>query len=210
MARTRLSRAESKARTHAELVEAARRVFLERGYHAASVEAVAEAAGFSTGAVYSTFDGKAGLFLAVFDARVAERSREMEQVAERAASVGELAELLARDFATSSRHQRAWSLLVIEFWAHAARQPGLRREFAVRHDALKAATARVIDGMLVRTGQRLALDTDQVATAAAALANGLTLERLTHPDESGEELLVTLAAVLMNGLTIEAGQDRPR
>ena len=41
--------------------------------------------------------------------------------------------------------------------------------------------------MLARTGQRLALPTDDVATAAAALANGLTLERLAHPDGMSDE-----------------------
>jgi AcrR family transcriptional regulator len=208
--RTRLTRVERKARTHAELVDAARRVFLKRGYQAATVEAVAAAAGFSTGAVYSAFGGKAALFLAVFDARVDDRAHRMEQVGARARSVGELAELLAREYATTSARERAWSVLVIEFWALAAREPELRREFAARHDRLKAATARVIDQVLARTGERLALDTDEVATAAAALANGLTLERLAHPDAPGDELLTTLATVIMRGLTLDAGQDQPR
>lgn len=208
--RTRLTRAESKARTRTELVEAARQVFLERGYHAASMEAVADAAGYSTGAVYSTFRGKADLFLAVFDTRVAERTRQMENVAEAAVSVGELAELLARQYASASRRERAWSMLVIEFWALAARDPELRRQFAERHDALKAATARVINETLARTGRRLSLDTERVAVAAAALANGLTLERLAHPDETGVELLATLAKLIMNGLTVDPGHEPAR
>ncbi|HSK97337.1 MAG TPA: TetR family transcriptional regulator C-terminal domain-containing protein [Euzebyales bacterium] len=208
--RTRLTRAERKARTHAELVEAARQVFLERGYQAATVEAVAAAAGFSTGAVYSSVGGKAGLFLAVFDARVDDRARQMEQVGARARSVGELAELLAREYATTTAQQRAWSVLVIEFWALAAREPELRREFAARHDRLKAATARVIDQVVARTGERLALATDQVATAAAALANGLTLEHLAHPEAPGDDLLATLASLIMRGLTRDAAPDASR
>lgn len=201
--RTRLTRAQSKARTRTELVDAARQVFLERGYHAASMEAVADAAGFSTGAVYSTFRGKADLFLAVFDARVADRIRQMENVAQTAVSVGELAELLARQYAATSKRERAWTMLVIEFWAFAARDPELRRQFAERHDALKAATARLINETLARTGRQLSLDTERVAVIAAALANGLTLERLAHPDETGVELLATVAKLIMNGLTVD-------
>lgn len=203
--RAGVKRAEGKARTRAELVEAARGVFLERGYHGASLEAVAVAAGFSTGAVYSAFRSKADLFLAVLDAHLAKRISAMEQTVASATSAAEHAELLARQFAAATGHGRAWSLLVIEFWAHAAREPGLRREFAVRHDGLKAAIARMLDAMLARTGQRLALRSDEVATVSAALANGLTLERLARPDGTPDERFATFAGLIMDGLTREAG-----
>jgi hypothetical protein len=101
-------------------------------------------------------------------------------------------------------------MLVIEFWALAARDPELRRQFAERHDALKSATARVINETLTRTGRRLSLDTERVAVAAAALANGLTLERLAHPEEIGVELLATIAKVIMNGLTVDPGLESSR
>lgn len=199
--RTRRTRAESKARTRAELVDAARRVFLKRGYHGASLEAVADAAGFSTGAVYSTFGGKADLFLAVLDAHIEERTRRMEKAGAAASSAAELGELLARQFTTASGQDRAWSPLVIEFWAHATRDSSLRRQFTLRHEALKAGIARVIEETLARTGERLALGTEEVATVAAALANGLTLERLTRPDAMSDELFSTVAGLIMDGLT---------
>ena len=202
--RTRLTRAESKARTRSELVEAGRRVFLERGYHGASLEAVADAAGFSTGAVYSAFDGKADLFLAVFDARVADRARQLERAGASAASAAEQGADLAREFTNASRQERDWSILVIEFWVHAARNPELRRRFAQRHDALKAAIGRVIDQMLARTGERLSLDSEQLAIAAIALGNGLTLERLAHPDGVPDELFPTVGALIMEGLARDA------
>jgi AcrR family transcriptional regulator len=204
----RLTRAESKTRTRDELVVAARRVFLERGYHGASIEAVAAAAGFSTGAVYSAFRGKADLFLAVLDAHLADRVRQMERAAASATSVAEHAELLARQFASASGQNRGWSPLVIEFWAYCARDPELRAQFAARHDALKAAIARMIDDTLSRTGQRLAVRTEDVAAAAAALGNGLTLERLAHPDGMPDELFATLAAHFMRGLTDETPPRR--
>jgi len=199
----RLTRAESRARTRGELVDAARTVFLERGYHAASVDGVADAAGYSTGAVYSAFGSKAELFLAVFDARVAERARQMERIGSGAATVAEFGERLARQFSTMSKGERAWSLLVIEFWAHAARDRELRRRFAERHEALKAAIAGVLDEILRRTGERLALPTEQVATASAALVNGMTLERLANPDGVPDELLASVAGLVLRGLVVE-------
>jgi AcrR family transcriptional regulator len=205
MTRTRLTRAESKARTRGELVGAARQVFLERGYHAASVEAVAEAAGYSTGAVYSAFGSKADLFLAVLDARVAERAGQMHRIAAMVTTVAELGERLARQYTALNRTERAWSLLVMEFWPHAARDPDLRRRFAERHEVLKAATARVVEETLARSGERLALATEHVATVSAALANGMALERLTNPDAVPDDLLAMVAGAMLRALTVAKG-----
>jgi AcrR family transcriptional regulator len=61
--RRRLTRAEAKARTRQLLLEAAASVFASKGFAGASVEEIAEAAGFSIGAVYSNFGSKEELFL---------------------------------------------------------------------------------------------------------------------------------------------------
>src|SRR5829696_4871846 len=58
---------ERRAATRRRLLDAAIAVVAERGFHAASVDAIAEEAGYSVGAIYSNFGGKDDLFLAVFD-----------------------------------------------------------------------------------------------------------------------------------------------
>lgn len=63
----RLTRAESQAETRAKLLDAARTVIAEHGYAGASVDAIAEAAGFSKGAVYSNFASKEALVFALID-----------------------------------------------------------------------------------------------------------------------------------------------
>lgn len=65
MARQRLTRAESKTRTRAELLRAANRLFLRDGFVATSLAAIAEEAGLTKGAVYSNFESKEELFLAL-------------------------------------------------------------------------------------------------------------------------------------------------
>src|SRR5919204_4168878 len=74
----RLLRAERKERTKSELIEAARTVFLRRGFHQASLEEIADEAGYTKGAVYSNFDGKDELFLAVLAEH--DQRRRSEQV----------------------------------------------------------------------------------------------------------------------------------
>ncbi|MFC7616074.1 TetR family transcriptional regulator [Actinokineospora soli] len=60
-----MRREESRTRNRAALVSTARELFLSDGYQATSIAKVAAESGFTTGAVYSNFDGKAQLALVV-------------------------------------------------------------------------------------------------------------------------------------------------
>ena len=72
-AATRMTREQSKANTRERLLDAARSVFASRGFRGASVEEIASEAGFSTGALYSNFDGKEDLFLVLMEREIAEQ-----------------------------------------------------------------------------------------------------------------------------------------
>jgi len=62
---SRQSRREAQAaQTRADLIAAARRVFADKGYEAASVADLAAAAGYTKGALYAHFGSKQDLFLA--------------------------------------------------------------------------------------------------------------------------------------------------
>jgi AcrR family transcriptional regulator len=200
----RLSRAESRDRTRVLLVQAARRVFLRHGYHAATLDAVAEEAGFTKGAVYSAFDSKADLFLAVLDERVASRVREIAGAGAEAASHGAQAEALARQFVAAIEHDPHWSAVVIEFWAHASRDPELRERFAARHTMLRKAFADAFEAMTQRTGRRLVFDADRLATIGLALGNGFALEAMAGDDVDGD-LLPQVAGLFMTALTDGTG-----
>src|SRR5690625_3096253 len=63
-----LTRAERQHQTRVALIDAGRAVFARDGFHGARLDRIAQEAGFSKGAVYSNFDSKADLFLAVMDA----------------------------------------------------------------------------------------------------------------------------------------------
>ncbi|MGZ4764514.1 MAG: TetR/AcrR family transcriptional regulator [Ilumatobacteraceae bacterium] len=57
-------------RTRQTVLEAARRLFLDAGYAATTIAAVAEAAGVSVETIYKAFDNKPGLVKALFDVAV--------------------------------------------------------------------------------------------------------------------------------------------
>ncbi len=81
----RLTRAEAQAQTRRRLLDGAAVVFARRGFHGASLEEVADEAGYSKGAVYSNFVSKEELFLAVLAARFHDRTELYRQLAEQAA-----------------------------------------------------------------------------------------------------------------------------
>ena len=90
------------------LLEAGLRVFAERGIERATLDDVAEAAGFTKGAIYRQFRSKSAFLLGLFEQYAA----------------------VAR--AGSGARQASWFLpLTIQFASQAMRDPLLRRRFAV-------------------------------------------------------------------------------
>jgi AcrR family transcriptional regulator len=75
-----VKRDERQAKTRAELLEAAARIFARRGYHGASMQEIAADAGLTTGAIYSNFVSKEALFLALADQQVTQRRAEIASI----------------------------------------------------------------------------------------------------------------------------------
>jgi AcrR family transcriptional regulator len=187
----RKTRAEKQARTRAELLATAAKVFARRGYNGASVEEIAEEAGYSHGAVYSNFDGKADLFLAVFEDYMAERARELAAtqvgVAEDA-SLEVRARALADQWMERFARDRESFVLHMEFIAHAGRDPELAGRFGSRSAALREAVSRYIAEYQEDSGADLALPPDDLALVLRALGIGLAVEALVSPDAVRQDL----------------------
>ena len=203
MTQQRLTRAEKSAQTRAQLMASARQLFLRRGFHAASLELVAEEAGFTIGAVYSRFGSKADLFLAILDEHIDRIVAEVAQVAGVAQPLGAHAELLAGRRMALLEREREWFPLVLEFWAHAARDERLTREFSARHEKLVGAYAGLIEADYARLGLPLPLDAEVLARAVVAMGNGIALERLTGPDRVPGGLLSTMAVAFLRGVAAD-------
>ena len=190
--RTRLSRAEQTDRNRAELFAAARRVFLARGYHAATLEQIADEAGFSKGVVYSRFASKADMFLALLEDRIAERAGQNAAAARRLAGAGDFGALL--DLAQQAEHAApGWRLLVLEFRIHAARDPELNRRYAAVHARTVEGIARVLVTTSPGDGETLPSPPRQLAELLLAIEAGIALEQAANPDALGGPDLPVLA-----------------
>lgn len=125
--------------TRTALLDAAARLVAERGYEGASVGDIAEAAGYTKGALYSQFGSKNGLFVAL-------ARRWFEEPAEgaRLDVVPEGPDAVTRW--CEAAQQDPQILLPLEFAAFALRHPEARSELA---DVLTGALERVATQLAV-------------------------------------------------------------
>lgn len=195
---TRLTRAERTERNRAALLGAARRVFLERGYHAATLDQIAEEAGFSKGVVYSQFRGKADLFLALLEERIEQRARENAQAAKEAAGAEGIGLLLGHA-ARASGADRQWGLVVLEFRVHAARDPELNRRYAVAHARTVDELAAIVSEVYARAGEAPPAPARELAVLILAVGTGSELEHAADPDALPEAQGSQLVARLLAG-----------
>jgi AcrR family transcriptional regulator len=176
----RVSRVERVGRNREEVLAAARRVFLERGYAGASLDAIADEAGFSKGVVYSQFDSKGDLFMALLERRIADRAAQNEAIAKRSRGLEGMRALL-RAARHDSEAEAGWALLLLEFRVHAARDPALNRRYAAAHrrtiDGLAALSARRYEAK----GKTPPMPVRQLALLALAFGPGVLLERAVDP-----------------------------
>jgi AcrR family transcriptional regulator len=197
MVATVLTRKQRQQQTREELVGAAARVFARRGYHRATVEEIAAEAGFSTGAVYSNFDGKEELFLAIADRQVEERVREIVAVADAAEGRGDASAEAADQFRAFLESDPDWPLLFYEFWSLSVRNPELQDELAKRRDAFRDALAETLQRVATELGFELRFPAPALATAIAASLNGLAFERAADPNALPDDVFAEFVTAVL-------------
>jgi AcrR family transcriptional regulator len=183
MATTRLTRSERSALIRRELLEAAERRFFEHGYHGTTLDDIADEAGYTKGAVYSTFKSKAGLFLALFDEVVDRRLSEIRALLAPHERPQAMLTALAHQPVAEANVQLL--LLAIEFWVHAAREPALLDAFSARYRRLRESLAELAP-------PSSALAPEPWAIVTLALSNGLALERLIDPAGVPDDLMAAV------------------
>jgi AcrR family transcriptional regulator len=199
--RTGLTHAERKRRTRSGLVETARKVFLERGFHAASLDEIAEAAGYSKGAVYSNFASKADLFLAVLDAHYEQRARAYADVVLDESDLEAAYRAVARFRLEAQAREPEWEGLLLEFWTYAARRDDLREALVERRERFLDLIAGLIEELASRHGVAYTIPTLDIARGSSALLRGMAIERMLDPSASSGDALEQMHTAYMKGLT---------
>lgn len=184
--RRRLSRAESHAQTRVDLIESATRLYLRDGYGATSNNQVAEAAGYSRGAVYSNFASKEALALAVLDRHTAE---EFDAVGEavKQGSVDDRFVAFEKWMMTAAGEQR-WALLKSELALAARTNPSLKAELSARDERARESVTALITQLTGELGLALPIEPHTLARLVLALSKGVAIEGILESDPSIEWL----------------------
>jgi AcrR family transcriptional regulator len=179
------------------ILRAATKVFLERGFNGATLDDIAAEAGFSKGAVYSNFDDKDSLFLALVDEEFAWRLDQLRAALETAPDGPDAgAEIAGRSMTRALAAHQDLHVLFSEFRVHAAKNPSTRRQLAKRRKQIRSTLAETLEGYAARAGVELTMPAEHAATLLLALTNGLALERLGQPEAVPDELFGEVIAGL--------------
>jgi AcrR family transcriptional regulator len=190
-----LTRAERQAQTRAALIDAAERVFLERGFQGSSVEEIARRAGFTRGAFYSNFSTKEELFAELLQDRAFVRYRELAAGAAQRMTLRELGELNAQMAAEGPLFQ-----LWLELLAHAGRDESFRAIAARFWSGTRTLGAQAITEQFRAAGVEPPTDPAALASAFIAMDVGLAVQHFVDPEGAPATLWPDLYELLFGPL----------
>ena len=196
----RLTRKQKQEHTRSCLMKSAAKVFARRGLQNASIDEVAEDAGYTKGAFYANFKSKEELFLAMLDERFAERLEEINAVIETDDELEDQAFQAGVDFTRYLTADPNWQRLFFEFAAHAARDDDFREELVTRYGSLRERIAAAFEKQAARLEVTPPVPVEQLALMTFAMANGVALEKLLEPEVVDDQLYGTMLLIFFTGL----------
>ncbi len=196
----RLTRQDKRQANRARILQAARKVFGQRGYHGATIGEIADEAGLSNGAVYYNFANKEDLFFALLEQWRTELVQDLASALPRPGSAepGQSFQDELSHVIDMLKRRREWRLLLFEFVTYAARNPRFRARFAAGRQKFKHALADVLAERIAAHHLQPVAPPEQLAILVTALVNGLAFDELTEPDVVSSDLLATGLTALMD------------
>lgn len=185
--------------TRDALVASARDVFAQRGFHAASLEEIAEAAGFTRGAVYSNFENKEELFFAVLDRHVDMQVAAFDALFEAAggpvAAADDDVVRVWRQLAAGSDPE--WAALGLEFRLYALRNPDVRDRYLAHYHEYRDRIVSYLSEILEGLDRELLIPVADLAAIVDWGAGGIMELGIIDPSQA--HVLRTFLDVLNHG-----------
>jgi len=208
MPRKRLNRKEKQAHTRDCLMASAGKVFARRGLQQASIDEVAEDAGYTKGAFYANFKNKEELFLAMLDDRFNERIEQIERSLELEGDMRARTEAAGADFAHYVSADPEWQRIFFEFTTHAARDEDFRQELLTRYRSMRDRLADALRRSAPQLQDHSPIPLEEVALMICMMGNAFALEKLIEGDELADEVYVKMLTIFFTGLKTLGPADR--
>lgn len=189
---------ERRADTRQRLLDAAAELFAERGIEGSSVDAIAERAERTSGAVYDHFGGKEGVLFALLDGWVDDVAVVIGAELATATTLDERLASIWRNVSDPPTGGSRWIALEHELWSYAARNEQAREHLARRY---RAAWDGVDDAVADWTG---GVGTG-VGPTLIGLLLGLEMMRRVDPGAVTDDMAI---AALRGVVRTTTGADR--
>lgn len=191
----------------ARLIDAAAEVFAEKGYDGAGVAEIARRAGYTTGAIYGRFRGKAELLLAAIDAR---SDSELDVLFNEHGFEGRVTDILT----TVGSHLVTDEIgpnnaLLLEAFVAARRDPEVRRLMQAALDLRGDRLAELVTRAQATGSIDPALDTEAVVRFCHAVGFGFLLFRAVELDLPDPGPWEDLIARLVDALDTSSHRSQP-
>jgi AcrR family transcriptional regulator len=183
----RLDRREMKERTRERLLDAAAVVFARKGIDAASLDEVAEAAGYTKGAIYSNFASKTDLIAALMERRITRQAAAAE-VDFAGATLEQGLRALDERARAEGEPERDWAILATEFFLHSMRDARAQAVMAEQYERARMLTAGMLAAKYAEAGVATPLSPRDLAIIIEAVGIGVTLQSLLDPESVPLEL----------------------
>jgi AcrR family transcriptional regulator len=188
-----------RAETRANLIEAAYRVFADKGFGQVRIDDVCAAAGYTRGAFYSNFDSLDELFFALYD----ESARLIVGQVTDAITDDDInpgVEAVIERVTATLLLDRDWLLIKTDFLLHAARNPAVADRLVAHRQQLRSVIATRLDGARERLTLPDAIaDIPNAARAVVAAYDGVTVQLLLDGDlQAARTWLTRLLTALLN------------
>ncbi|MDE1184130.1 TetR/AcrR family transcriptional regulator [Paraburkholderia sp.] len=197
MKRQRLTREQSKDQTRERLLDAAKPIFMKKGFVATSVEDIAEAAGYTRGAFYSNFSSKPELFLELLRRDHEVMQAGLDAIFTEGATREELETRVLTYYANLHRENKCF-LLWVEAKLLAVRDGRFRTRFNAFMHEKQEQLAAYIREFSARAGTPLTMPAEKLALGLMGLCDGVqffyTVDPANVPAEAAQAVLAEFFA----------------
>jgi len=189
---------ERRAATRQRLLDAAAELFAQRGIDGSSVDAIAERAERTSGAIYDHFGGKEGLLFALLEGWVDDVAVVIGAELATATTLDERLATLWRNVTDPPTGEGRWLGLEHELWTYAARNEAARDHLARRYRAAWDGVDEAVADWSEAAGA-------PVGPAVIGLLVGLEMMRRVEPSAVSDEMAI---AALRGVVTSTTGARR--
>ena len=181
----RLTRKEQQAHTRECLMRSAGKVFARRGLQQASIDEVAEDAGFTKGAFYANFKSKEELFLAL----IASRWKPIVPPLKAGASLREQMHILGETVAKEAQARRSQAAAATAFQLYALTHKSMRSRLTKQNAATYRRMAKEL--LKIVPAKELPMPAEKFVRILDAMTTGLFFTYFQTPELITGDIIIT-------------------